>query len=174
MEELNTAIDIYNAKWQKLVAARRNKRFFEQLKPTAVGWKTEDFVDFQGRFHDLRDDCDQIHLGWINDRWIATMHLKDGGQLGLDLRVIKLMQRRPDSTDAVGLDHIDFLIPENVDAPTILAAESGLSWTDEKNGQFCKWISLWFENTEAKLRTDTVVGVAIAELQAINKNLQGR
>lgn len=174
IEELNTAIDIYVAKWKKLLAGRRNKRFFEQLKPTAIGWKTVDFADFQARFHELRDQCDQIHMGWLNERWLATMHLKDGKKLGLGIEIIKLMQRRPGSSDATKLDHVDFLIPENVDAPPILAAESGLNWTDEENGKFCKWISIWFDDTEAKLRTDTTVSVAIAELQAIDKKVMGR
>lgn len=174
LEELNTAIDIYVAKWQKLLEGRRNKRFFEQLRPTSVGWKTEDFADFQARFIGLRDMSEQIHMKWMNERWIATMHLKDDVKLGLGIEVIKLMQRRPNSKDAVGLDHIDFLIPENVDAPTILAAESGLSWTDEANGEFCKWISIWFEDTEAKLRTNTSFSVCIAEMQAVDKKLLAR
>lgn len=174
LEELNTAIDIYTAKWKKLVEGRRNKRFFEQLKPTAIGWKTEDFADLHQRFHALLEYCDQVHWGWVNDRWLVVMHLKEGNKLGLDIEVLTLMQRRPGSTDATKLDHIDFLIPENVDAPTILAAESGISWTDEENGQFCKWISIWFENTEAKLRTGTKLGVAVAEMQAIDKKLTGR
>lgn len=174
LEELNTAIDIYVAKWRKLLDGRRNKKFFERLKPTAVAWKVEDFADFQARFHSLREQCDQIHMNWMNERWIATMHLKEGVKLGLDIEVVKLMQRRPNSKDAVGLDHVDFLIPENIDASTILAAESGLSWTDEENGEFCKWISIWFENTEAKLRTNTTFGVCIAEMQALDKKLMGR
>lgn len=173
LEELNTAIDVYAAKWQKLVATRKNKRFFEKLKPTSVGWKTVDLADYDQRFNELREFCDQIHIAWMNDRWLAAMHLRDQS-LGLGIEVIKLMQRRPGSSDDIKLDHIDFLIPENVDVKTILAAEAGLEWTDEKNGDFCKWTSIWFEGTEAKLRTDTTVGVAIAELQAVDKKLLGR
>jgi len=172
LEELNTAIDVYEAEWKKLVAARKNKRFFESLRPTAVGWKTEDLADYDKRFNELRELSDQIHIAWMNDRWLATMHLRDQ-KLGLGIEVIKLMQRRPGSSDATRLDHIDFLIPENVDAKAILAAEAGLNWTEEQNGDFCKWISVWFDNTEAKLRTDTTVGVAIAELQAVDKKVLG-
>lgn len=173
LEDLNTAIDVYTAKWQQVVAERNNKRFFEQLKPTAVGWKTEDLAEYDRLFNELREVSDQIHIAWLNNRWLATMHLREQ-RLGLGIEVVKLMQRRPGSSDATKLDHIDFLIPENVDPKVILGAEAGLNWTDEKNGDFCKWISIWFDSTEAKLRVDTTVDVAIAELQAVNKKILGR
>lgn len=171
LRELNTAIEAYAAKWQKLIGTSQNKSFFQQLKPTSVAWKAEDLADFDERFSQLRDLSDHIHIAWLNNRWLATMHLRDQ-KLGLDIEVVKLMQRRPGSSDATKLDHMDFLIPENVDAKTILAAESGLEWTEEKNGDFCTWISLWFDGTEAKLRTDTTVGVVIAELQAVDQKIR--
>jgi hypothetical protein len=172
IDELNKALSEYQTKWHRLVGERKDKHFFEALKITAVGWKTEDFAELQRRFHTLRDSCDQIHLGWLNDRWIATMHLRDQKLHG-NIEVIKLMQRRPGSKDAVGLDHLDFLTPEGQDAKTVLSAEPNLKWTEEKNGEFCKWISIWFDNTEAKLRSDTTIDVCIAEMQAISKQVTG-
>lgn len=173
-EEINTAIDIYQAKWQKLLAGRKDKAFFDGLKPTAVAWKVEDFPELQRRFHELRDFCDQIHLGWLNERWLATMHLRGDAKLGQGLEVIKLMQRRPNSKDAIGLDHMDFLIPEGMDVKAVLTAEKDLKWTEEMNGEFCKWISIWFDGTEAKLRSDTTLDVCIAEMQDINERIKKR
>lgn len=172
LEEINTAVDVYMAKWKKVTESRRNKAFFEKLRPTAIGWKTDDSSDFQGRFHELRDQCDQIHLGWLNERWLATMHLREE-KAALDVTIIKLMQRRPNSKDPIGLDHVDFLIPQGMDAKTVLAAEPNLKWSEEANGEFCNWISIWFEGTEAKLRTNTTIDVAIAELQDVNKKILG-
>ncbi len=170
MQDLNKAIDEYMAKWQALVDGRKNKEFFERLQPTAVGWKTTDLAEFDRLFNEWRAACDQIHVGLKNDRWIATMHLKDD-KLHEDIEVIKLMQRRPDSTDPVGLDNIDFLDTEETNTWAILD-EEGLKWSKEENGR-CKWTSIWFDGTEAKLRDETVLDVGIAELAEINNKILG-
>lgn len=170
LEEINTALDIYLAKWQKFAAARKNKALFESLHPAAVGWKVADFGEFQRRLHELCQACDQIHMGVLNDRWIATLHLRDQ-KLGLGIELIKLMQLRPGSKDALGLDHLDFLLPAGTDTKSVLTQEQGLKWTDEKNG-LCKWTSIWFDNTEAKLRADTTFDVCAAELTAVSKKIK--
>ncbi len=173
-DQLNQAIDGYLGKWQALIAARqdeKNKEFFERLKPTAVGWKTEDIAEYDRLFSLWRDACDHIHVASLNDRWIAEMHLKDE-KLSGNIEIIKLMQRRPGSSDAVGLDHLDFMDMEETNTKAILAEETDLKWTDEKNG-LCVWTSIWFDDTEAKLREGTVVDVSIAELQQVNNKIRG-
>lgn len=163
LEELSRATQAYMQKWRKLVDARTDQEFFTSLKPTAVAWKTTDLNDFNRRFIVLRDLSDQIHLGWINERWLATFHLKDT-VFEDGITVVKLMQRRPGSADTVGLDHLDFYYaPGTSDAKQIVAAEAGITWTEEHNGK-SKWLSIWFDNTEAKLRTDTVLAVCIREM----------
>src|ERR1700754_4849654 len=120
LEELETAIKDYEQKWNKLIDSSADKIFFDGLLPTSVGWKTEDLADFDRRFAELRELCDQVHLGWVNDRWIATLHLTDK-TLPLKLTVIKLMQRRPGSSDATGIDHLDFYFhPGEVKAKDVL------------------------------------------------------
>lgn len=174
LDTLNLAIATYKSKWDALIAQSRDQRFFEGLRPTGVGWKVEDFAELQRKFHQLRDYCDQIHWGWLNERWLVTMHLREDDKLALSVKVIKLMQRRPNSKDVVGLDHMDFLIPESADAKAVLATEKDLKWTEETNGDFCKWISIWFDGTEAKLRSDTTLDVCIAEMQDINERIKKR
>lgn len=161
--EYNTALEAYEQNWQKLVAGRRNKKFFGGLKPTSMGWKVADLQEFNERFMVLRDQSDQVHLCWMNERWLATFHLKNQSLAG-GIVLVKLMQRRPGSTDAVGLDHLDYFIPADVDVKETLAAEPDLQWTEERNGEHCKWLSVWFEGTEAKLRRDTVLEVCANEL----------
>jgi hypothetical protein len=167
IDELNGAITDYRKKWDALIAKCNDKEFFKGLKPTSVAWKAVDIDDFDRRFLDLRAPCDQIHFGWVNERWLTTLHLK-GAPLEWDIRLIKLMQRRPGSTDPVGLDHLDFLVPDTKEAEAMLTKEPVLKWTKEMNGEHCKWISVWFEGTEAKLRSDTVLDVCIAEMQDTN------
>jgi hypothetical protein len=173
VEELNEAIGEYRSKWQVVLDSRQDKVFFEALRQTAVGWKVVDMADFDSRFADLRDRCDQIHFGWVDERWLVTLHVKDDA-LFWGLKVIKLMQRRPGSTDATGLDHVDFLVPKDTDIKSKLQTEQALEWNEEFNGDHCKWISIWFDGTEAKLRKDTVLQVCADEMLDYQRRLFGK
>lgn len=171
INELNAALEDYHDKWQRLVGVTRNKSFFERLKPTAVGWKTTDLADFDAKLAVLREHADQIHFGWVNERWLATIHLRDV-TLTDGLTVVKLMQRRPGSTDATGLDHVDFYLDaKDGDAKGQLSQESSLKWNEEMNGEHCKWLSIWFDGCEAKLRSDTVLDVCIEEMKDVNAQI---
>jgi hypothetical protein len=170
-DEVNVAIDAYQAKWQTFVSSRKNKDFFERLTPTAIGWKVADVAEYDRLLHTWRDACDQIHIARLNDRWIAALHLKDA-QLHRGIGIIKLMQRRPDSSDVLGLDHFDFLDTEETSTKAILAEETEVKWSEERNG-ISVWTSVWFADTEAKLRPHTVLDVSIAELQIINNQVRG-
>ena len=175
IDELNKALDVYQKNWEAEKAQRTDQAFFSQLQPTAVGWKTVDDADFDTRFAELRGLADQIHMGWMNGRWIAVVHLREAS-LTWGIAVVKLMQRRPNSTDAAGLDHVDFLSPATAaveDIETIVKREPNLKWTPEENGP-CRWVSLWWDGSEAKLRTDTTVDVAIRELQEVTDHLKGK
>lgn len=168
IDELNRALTTYQLKWKVLVAERKLHEQFQALKPTAVAWKTIDPADFDRRFVQLRMVSDQIHMAWMNERWLATFHLRDQ-KLQWNLSVIKLMMRRPGSTDTTGLDHVDFLLPDDQLGAKIKAGEQGLKLTEERNGEYCKWLSIWFDGTEAKLRRDTVLEVGMADLAAVDK-----
>lgn len=164
IDELNKAVADYKTKWEALVTGRTDKAFFEGLKPTSIGWKTEDLAEYNALFNELKDQCDQIFIVWLNERWIAKMHLKDT-ELEWGLRVVKLMQRRPGSTDATGLDHVDFYTPHGDRIEPALKQEPGLKWNYERSNKFAAWHSVWFEAGEAKLRDNTVMDVCVKELQ---------
>lgn len=166
IEELQTEIGKYWNKWEKLGI---DHPFLVSVRPTSVAWKTKDLADFDVRFAELRELCDQVHVASINDRWIATMHLKPF-ELPHGLEVIKLMQRRPGSTDATGLDHLDFLIRGDGAIKKQLET-SNLKWSEEMNGDHCKWLSIWFDGTEAKLRSNTVIETCIDELREVDRSL---
>jgi hypothetical protein len=170
MDEYNAAVEAYHQKWHELLSVRQNKAFFQSLKATAIGWKVQDLAEFNERSMVLRDLSDQVHMGWINERWLATFHLKGMPLMG-DISLIKLMQRRPGSSDAVGLDNVDYTIFGDDDTKAILEAEPNLRWSEEKNGEFCKWLSIWFAGTEAKLRDDTVLQVGANELLDLQKQI---
>lgn len=171
IDELNNAITAYERKWQELLRSTKEGAAFEAVRPNAVGWKTENMEEFDRRFAELRPNTDQVHIVWLNDRWIATIVLRDV-TLHWGIRIIKLMQRRPNSTDAVGLDHIDFYAPDFGGAHIMQAKEPDLRWTDEANG-LCQWTSLWFSGTEAKFRRESVIDVSVKELGLANKRIMG-
>ncbi len=164
LEKMSEATFVYLDKWEHLVEARKNKEFFRRLKPTSIGWKTTDINEFNAFFLELRDYCDQIHLGWVNERWLASLHLKEEVLPG-SITIIKLMQRRPNSTDPTGLDHVDFYAESEEEMKQVLDNETGLDSGEESNNPLCHWYSIRFDGAEAKLRADTVVDVCIAELK---------
>lgn len=168
IDECNAAIESYKQKWEQLIAETTDKDFFASLVPTAIGWKAEDLADYDRIYAELRGQCDQIHTAWINGRWLATMHLRDA-KLACNISVIKLMQRRPGSTDAIGLDHIDFFTRQSIQP--VVEKEPQLKWTLETNNPLCSWISVWFDNTEAKLRDSLVFDVCIAELEQTKEHI---
>lgn len=175
LDELNQAVEEYQAKWQRLIAGRANKPFFQSLEPTAIGWKVADRTEYDKRYAELHDHCDRIIETWMNGRWIAKLHLRDT-KLANGVQIIKLMQRRPGSDDALGLDHIDFYSPPLDEVEQILQKEPDLKWTHEDNDvvQNYHWISIWFADTEAKLKPGTVLDIIITELQATNQQIVDR
>jgi len=172
LEEINAALQTYHRQWHKLVADRKDKTFFENLLPTAVGWKVADFSEYSKVLAELHDDCDKIVETWMNGRWIAKLHLRDKTVDG-DIEIIKLMQRRPGSDDALGLDHVDFYSKAVTGAASILEKEPELKWTHETNDAVDNygWLSVWFADTEAKLKDETVLDIVTKELQAINQKI---
>lgn len=171
-DELNRAVQEYQTKWQAFVAERQNREFFERLKPTAVGWKVTDVAEYDKLLREWRDGCDLITEVYMNERWIALLHLKDTKLPG-DVEIIKLMQRRPNSSDPVGLDHVDFLDMEETNTKAVLAEEKDIKWTDEQRSEHDAWVSLWFDNTEAKLRPNTVLDKCIGTIEMANRTIRG-
>jgi hypothetical protein len=109
-------------------------------------------------------------LGWVNERWLASLHLKDS-ELPGGIKILKLMQRRAGSTDPVGLDHLDFHAESEDEIKRILTNETDLNAAEESNNPLCHWHSIRFDDTEAKLRSDTVLDICIAELQEANRKI---
>ena len=137
-----------------------------------MGWKTEDRAEYDRLVAELHDQADLVVETWMNGRWVAKLHLRDA-KLVNGAEIIKIMQRRPGSTDAVGLDHVDFYSPEVTSAEPLLKQEANLKWTWESNDviEGYDWISIWFAGTEAKLKSDTVLDIVQAELKALNEKI---
>jgi len=172
LDKYNQAIQKYFEKWYKLLETRSNKQFFAQLQPTAIGWKVADRTEYNTLLTELHDSSDMIVEKWMNGRWIAKVHLKDT-ELDHDMQIIKIMERRPGSSDAVGLDHIDFYDPSRVDLTAVLNDEKDIRWSQESNDVMAdyEWLSVWFADTEAKLKHYTVLGIIGAELDELERQI---
>jgi len=172
-QEYSAALKGYMQKWDQLVAARHDASFFGNLQATAFGWKVQDRAEYTQRVAALHDQAEHIVETWMNGRWIAKLQLRDGSATN-GIHIIKIMERRPNSTDAVGLDHIDFYAPvETEQIEAVLRAESNLQWTRESNDiiEGYDWLSIWFDGTEAKLKHDTVLDIVAAELVQLSQRL---
>lgn len=169
IDKLNEAIDEYYEKWDVLVHERTNREFFSSLQPTAVAWKVAGPLEYETIVSELRMHSDIVIENWWDNRWIAMLHLQNR-KLAAEIEVVKLMQRRPRSTDAVGLDHLDFYSEQVEQADELLQNEKSLRWTHEQAGQ-CSWTSVWFGGTEAKLRTHTILDSCIRDLKAQNEHI---
>lgn len=170
--EIIAAYSEYLEKWQRMVTARHNKTFFEQLKPVALGWKVADKESYIALYTEHHDSCERIVETWMNGRWIAKLYLKQDSAVN-GVRIVKLMERRPGSDDALGLDHVDFY-SRSQDIRQVLEQEPDLEWTLESNDVIDKyeWLSVWFENTEAKIKSDTVLDIIIKELEEVNNTVK--
>jgi hypothetical protein len=172
LNEINSELKEYFVSWQALLSSRADAAFFAALKPVALGWKVADKAEYDRIYSMLHDKCDTIVETWMNGRWIAKMHLKDT-VLQSGITIIKLMQRRPDSTDLIGLDHVDFYTPATDNGETVMGQEPNLTWTRESNDvlEDYNWLSIWFDDTEAKIKNATVLNNIIRELELTNQQI---
>ena len=170
--EINSELKDYFVSWQALLAGRTDVDFFGALKPVALGWKVADKAEYARIYSMLHDKCDTIVETWMNDRWIAKMHLRDTSLEG-GITIIKLMQRRPESTDLIGLDHVDFYTAAADNGESVIDQEPNLKWTHESNDvlENYSWLSLWFDETEAKIKNATVLNNIIRELELTNQKI---
>lgn len=171
IREIEKALSIYNKKRQTLISNAEDKKFFEALKPTAIGWKVADQAKYQKIYQELRESSDFIVETWMNERWIAKIHLKDR-PLSNGVKIIKIMQIRPGSEDPLGLDHIDFYYSKDIDAKAVLTTEN-IKWSQESNDILSgyQWLSVWFEDTEAKLKAGTVLDTIGEQFKQLNKSI---
>lgn len=172
LDEINAALKEYYATWNNLVGSRKDGEYFEQLKPVAVGWKVADLAQYDDVRSQLRPVAGLMHERRMNNRWISKIVLEDV-ELEGGICIVKLMQRRPASDDALGLDHVDFYTPDVIGLEEMLDREPDLKATQERNVALdnYSWISIWFDGTEAKIKPHTVLKLAGEELQTIEDQI---
>ena len=109
------------------------------------------------------DIIEQMHVGTVNDRYIASAALTVPHY---GLPILKILERRPGSSDPIGLDSIDYLYADLDKAFELLQA-AGLP-VEKENNDMHAWLSLRFgENKqfEAKITDHIVLEVAVKEMK---------
>lgn len=176
IERINGAIDTYQEQWNAMLDGCNDRTFFDSLTPTSLGWKVGDEADYRHACAQLMSKSDQIVETRMNDRLIAKIHLGDVALSG-GIEIVKVMQRRPGSKDATGLDHIDFYHPDMAAAEMALSSEPHLRYSQERNDiiEGYPWLSVWFGNSrEAKIKNYTVLDIVQAELAILNNRLKNK
>lgn len=166
LDDINQAATAYFTKLDTFV----EQHGLTKREPSTLAWKVTDIAEYCVALGDfLKSDLvAQCHIGFVDKRYIAAIVFKE--PLYRDIRILKLMQRRPDSTDPVGLDHADFLIDDLTAFEAELTEHKVPKWSYESN-EMHKWISVWFAGTEAKFVDHLVLDVGVKELQDITKQL---
>jgi len=160
LDDIKQAADQYFGK----LSAFANNYKLDIPAPVTIGWKVEDINEFGDALADFfkNDLVQQCHVGFVDKRYIASIVFKQ--PIFKTAQILKLMQRRPHSTDPTGLDHMDFVV-DNLQAFEVTLKECKVpKWSHESN-EVHGWISMWFDNTEAKFNDHIVLDAGVKELQ---------
>lgn len=149
----------------------RKENNLPDLKPSTVAFKAQNIEEFNQILGSLleTDVVNQCHIGFVDKRYIASIVLRKP-VFFKDVKIIKLMQRRPNSTDPVGLDHMDFYINNLKEMENVLKKNDVKGWGYESNESH-RWISLRFNGIEAKFVDHLVLDVCVKELKNVTKEL---
>jgi len=164
---LDRRLKAYSIAWEKFVTSLgEGGAWLGTLPPTALGWKVADRASFNRTLATLSDSSEQLHVGTVNGRKIASIVVPK--PLEGDIHIIKLMERRRGSNDPIGLDHVDFLLADSLEAAAKRLDKAKIPYTPEAN-DIHRWLSLRFGEDgkhEAKLLDHLVLDVAVEEMRA--------
>lgn len=166
VDKLSSETASYFKKWDSF----RTQVGIVVQRPSTIGWKVEDLDEFNSILGKLLNDklTRQCHVGYVDGRYIASIIFLN--PIYKDIQILKLMQRRASSSDATGLDHVDFYVKDLSAIEREFTQKKIVDWSHESNASH-HWISLRFDNTEAKFVDHLVIDVCIMELQQASLDL---
>ncbi len=169
-EALSQSLDKYFLKWDEYVARMGLYSIAEKMRPVAVGWKVGSRAEYRRAMSVLDNFAVQIHSVTVGKRKIATVVLTE--PLARGITVIKVIERREGSRDAVGLDHVDLYLPI-VDGIAEMLERGEANWRRQGNDKY-KRLSVRFGPEslyEAKIIDHTVLEIAADELVYASKKI---
>lgn len=165
--EIQSALAAHNKAWHEI---KTEKELRTVGTPTTLSIKV---VDKRTLFEMLEENAsciEQTHIGTVNDRYIASAALIEPYE---DLPILKVLERRPASSDPTGLDSVDYLV-EDIEATFRELIAAGLPVVKESNDVHA-WLSLRFgpeDRFEAKFTDHVVLEVAVKELKMTIEKLR--
>jgi hypothetical protein len=157
--DVDASLQTHKLAWQEL----RTKYGLLEFRATTLSIKVADKAALYAVLQDNVNNIEQVHIGTVNDRYIASAVLKEPFE---SLPILKVLERRPGANDSLGLDSIDYLV-DDLGQTFQMLHEAGLPVVKEQNDVHA-WLSLRFGESsrfEAKLTDHVVLEVAIKELQ---------
>lgn len=157
------ALQRYNLAWKALIKEYNLQDFAGYAKATTVSWKVADKSKLFFSLESLSTHAEQVHIGTVNNRHIASVVLHE--PLEANIWLIKILERRAGSRDALGLDSVDYLVPDLEQTYTGLKT-AGAYIVKEHNDKH-KWLSMRFgtnDEFEAKFTDHIVLDVAKKDL----------
>jgi len=164
---ISQAIVDYRKAWVKLLEQSDSLKL--DARPTTLSIKVADKAALYKILQDNADNIEQVHIGTVNDRYIASAALKRPYQ---GLPILKILERRPGASDPLGLDSLDYLV-NDIEQTFRALQNAGLAVLKEHN-EVHEWLSLRFGDKnqfEAKFTDHLVLEVAIKELGLSIKKL---
>jgi hypothetical protein len=160
----------YQAAWTAFLKAYKLQSLEHFAKPTTFSWKVADKAELYKNLVATANITEQVHIGTVNGRFIASSVLTT--PIENDLYILKILERRFGSSDPLGLDSLDFLCRDSSAVMKMLKS-AGANAVPEHNDMH-SWISLRFGDKnqyEAKFTDHLVLSVAIKEMHQAEEKL---
>ncbi len=159
----------YFAAWKNFKIEQGLSENVFQAVPTTISWKVADKMTLFANLCQLGEAVEQTHIGTVNGRFIASsvLHTPHEG-----MKLLKIMERRANSLDRLGLDGLDFYVRDMKQILSVLQ-KAGLPVEADHNDMH-RWLSLRFGTNgqyEAKFVDHLVLRVAIDEMEITQTNL---
>ncbi len=160
MEEIRRALKIYFQEWQDWLKTHEEFNFATHT-PMHVGWKVPDGPALAQMFTELLPALQSGHLGTVDNRKIMLL-VPNEPVAGVP--ILQIMQLRPGSTDALGLDHVAFYCADIAMLKEVLQ-NNPAEWEEQRNPGHT-WISMWWgpDKREVKFFDHTSLDLGAREL----------
>lgn len=159
---LKTALQAYKSAWKAFIVINHLEALEYTLEPAAISWKVEHKVALLTNLRLLADKASQVHIGTVNDRFIATAVLREPYE---NFPYVKILERRRAVHDPLGLDSLDYRV-QDLERTFGVLRKARARITKESNSAHT-WLSLRFGNNdqfEAKFIDHSLLDIAINEL----------
>jgi hypothetical protein len=161
----DVSFSAYKYAWEALIKNYKlDMSVTEKMVPTTISWKVTDKSLLYENLNNNGHLVEQVHVGTVNDRYIASALLHS--PIENTIWILKILERRKGSDDLLGLDSIDYLARDLEEVYKEFTG-AGLQISKEENDMH-SWLSLRFGEDlqhEAKFVDHLLTNVAVKELK---------